>query len=200
MARTSIAATILLFVRTGWMPALAIAGPDTLLIIEPSQENHLQKDFTPVALPQVLKPINNPKEVKFWMGPGDPMVSTGTMTNSWQLGGLYLHQDYVGDKIDGPLPSFEGKGYWGYNTTSNRYEGYWIDNASTTMQMEFGDVDSDGRVWTMNSEVTCPQTGVAMKKRNVITLIDDDHNKVESYFTGEDGNEMKSMEISYTRI
>ena len=66
--------------------------------------------------------------------------------------------------------------------------------------MEFGDVDSDGRVWTMLSEVKCPQTGRLMKKRSVITLIDNDHNMVESFFTGEDGNEMKAMEINYSRV
>jgi len=138
-------------------------------------------------------------EVKMWMGPGEPMVSTGTIANTWQVDGLYLHQDYVGDQTEGPFPRFKGQGYWGYNTTSNLYEGFWIDNASTTMQMESGDVDADGKVWTMHSEVTCPQTGQAMQKRSVITLIDDDHNKIEMFFTGDDGNEMKAMEINYTR-
>ena len=38
MARRSVAATILILVWTSWMPALAIAGPDTLLIIEPSKQ------------------------------------------------------------------------------------------------------------------------------------------------------------------
>lgn len=138
-------------------------------------------------------------EVKLWMGPGDPMISTGTITNTWQIGGLYLHQDYVGDANDGPFPGFVGKGYWGYNTTSKQYEGFWIDNASTTMQTETGDVDADGKVWTMTSDVVCPQTGQPMKKRSVITLIDNDHNRIEMFFTGSDGNEMKAMEINYTR-
>ena len=139
-------------------------------------------------------------EVKLWMGPGDPVVSTGTITNTFELGGLYLHQDYVGDEVEGPFPSFCGKGYWGFNTTSGNYEGYWIDNASTTMQMEAGEVDDSGKVWTMHSNVICPQTGQHLKKRSVITLVDNDHNKMESYFTGEDGNEMKAMEINYERI
>ena len=139
-------------------------------------------------------------EVKMWMGPGDPMISTGTIKNSWKLGGLYLYQDYVGDANDGPFPSFEGQGYWGYNTGTKQYEGFWIDNASTMMQTESGDVDTDGKVWTMLSQVTCQQTGQRMEKRSVITLIDKDHNKIEMYFTGEDGNEMKAMEINYVRV
>ena len=156
----------------------------------------------PGADHELLKPFEGTfkSQVKLWMGPGDPMESTGTMTSSWKLGGLYLHQDYVGDKTDGPYPSFQGQGYWGYNTTSKQYEGFWIDNAATTMQMEYGSVDSAGKVWTMISEVTCPQTGQTMKKRSVISLVDDDNNKLEAYFTGEDGSEMKAMEISYSRI
>jgi hypothetical protein len=55
-------------------------------------------------------------EVKMWLGPGDPMISTGTMNSTWQVNGLYLNQSYVGDKNDGPFPDFEGKGYMGYNT------------------------------------------------------------------------------------
>ena len=138
-------------------------------------------------------------EVKMWMGPGDPMVSTGKITNSWHVDGLYLHQNYVGDQVEGPFPSFKGEGFWGFNTTSNQYEGFWIDNASTTMQIESGNLDDSGKIWEMHSEVKCPQTGQLMQKRSVITLIDNDHNKIEMFFTGPDGNELKSMEINYSR-
>ncbi len=41
-------------------------------------------------------------EVKMWMGPGDPMVSTGRMVNTLDLGGRFLHQVYTGDPNDGP--------------------------------------------------------------------------------------------------
>lgn len=47
------------------------------------------------------------------------MVQHGTMVSAFQLGGLYLFQDYVGDPSPGPFPAFVGKGYWGYNTSSN---------------------------------------------------------------------------------
>ena len=138
-------------------------------------------------------------EVQMWMGPGDPHVSTGQITNSWHIDGLYLHQDYKGDAVEGPFPSFCGEGFWGYNTLSGKYEGFWIDNASTMMQMESGEVDESGKVWTMHSEVPCQQTGQTMKKRSVITLIDDDHNRIEMFFTPAEGPEMKAMEINYTR-
>ncbi len=137
-------------------------------------------------------------EVSMWMGPGDPMVSTGTMVNEPDLGGRFLKQTYTGDPNDGPFPHFEGRGYWGYNTVSRRYEGFWIDNASTMMQVEHGQVDESGRVWTMTGEMPNPVTGGTMTKRSVITLEDEDNHRMEMFFdTGE--GEQKSMEIRYTR-
>ena len=50
-------------------------------------------------------------EVKIWMGPGEPTVTTGVMTNSMDLGGRFLRQSYQGDTVEGPFPSFAGRGY-----------------------------------------------------------------------------------------
>lgn len=137
-------------------------------------------------------------EVKLWMGPGDPMITTGTMVNEFDLDGRFLRHTYTGDPNEGPFPSFEGRGYWGYNNVSERFEGFWIDNASTVMQIEMGQVDESGKVWTMAGEMPNPQTGGTMKKRSVTTLVDGDHHRMEAYFdTGE--GEVKSMEINYER-
>lgn len=139
-------------------------------------------------------------EVKLWMGPGEPLVSTGVMVNSLDLGGRFLRQEYTGDQVDGPVPSFEGRGFWGYNTTIEKYEGFWIDNASTSMQTETGDVDDAGKVWTMAGETINPATKQPMKKRSIIVVADNDHHSMETYFTGPDGNEFKAMAIRYERV
>ena len=109
------------------------------------------------------------------MGPGDPIVQLGTMVSAFQLGGLYLFQDDTGDPSPGPFPEFLGKGYWGFNTSSKKYEGFWSDNASTMMQLEKGDVDASGKIWTMVSSFQHPSSGQTMSKRSVIRLIDQDH-------------------------
>lgn len=137
--------------------------------------------------------------VRMWMGPGEPMVSTGTMTNTMDLGGRFLRQEYKADPGDGPFPGFEGRGFWGYNKTDQRYEGLWIDTASTVMQIEHGQVDHSGRVWNMSSAMTDPATGKQTPKRSVITLQDEDHHRMEMYFQGPDGGECKAMEIDYVR-
>lgn len=136
-------------------------------------------------------------EVKIWMGPGDPMVSTGTMTNSMDLGGRFLRQDYKGDPGSGSFPDFEGRGFWGFNKATGKYEGFWIDTASTIMQTEAGSVDEPGKVWTMIGEIPDGAGGMTTK-RSVITLHDDDHHSMEMYFDKE-GKEIKGMEIRYTR-
>ena len=136
-------------------------------------------------------------QVKLWMGPGDPAVSTGTMTNTMQLGGRFLHQEYRGDPGEGSFPDFQGRGYWGFNKATGKYEGFWIDTASTIMQFESGAVDRGGKRWTMAGEMTGPD-GKTLVKRSVITLQDVDHHMLEMYFT-HGGEEKKGMEIRYTR-
>jgi hypothetical protein len=137
--------------------------------------------------------------VKLWMGDADePMATTGTMVNRLDLGGRYLHQHYTGDQVDGPYPHFEGRGYWGYNTLAQRFEGFWIDNASTIMMTEAGRVDDDGKVWTMTSELPHPDGGTVMRT-TLIKLEDNDHHTMESFMRGPDGVEKKTMEIEYVR-
>ena len=138
-------------------------------------------------------------QVKMWMGPGDPHVSTGVMTNSFDLGGRFLRQVYKGDPGDGPFPNFEGRGFWGYSTVDKRYEGFWIDTACTFMQHEVGEVDATGNVWTMRGEMTAPGGSGQMAKRSVIRLIDTDHHSMEMFFTMPGGAESKAMAIEYTR-
>jgi hypothetical protein len=156
----------------------------------------------PVAAHEKLAPFVGTfkARVKIWMGPGDPMVSTGVMVNTLELGGRFLQEVYQGDDSGGPFPDFAGRGYWGYNTVINKYEGFWIDTASTMMQFESGDVDASGKVWTMLGELPNPSTGQNMKKKSVITLKDNDHHSMEMFFTTPDGKEIKGMEIQYTRV
>lgn len=138
-------------------------------------------------------------KVRLWMGQADPMVSAGTMNSTWDLDGRFLKQDYRGDPNPGPFGSFEGRGYFGYNTVSKKYEGFWIDNASTMMHIESGSVDASGKVWTMIGEMTDPQSGGVLKKRSVIKVTDNDHHSLEMFFSKPGVSEFKTMEIEYER-
>lgn len=150
---------------------------------------------------RLLKPFAGTfrSTVRLWLGPGDPVVHHGTMVNSLQLDDLFLFQDYTGDPSPGPFPAFRGKGFRGFNITSKEFEGFWIDNASTMMQMERGQVDDTGKVWTMRSEFFHPHHNAMVRKRTVIRLLDDNRNDMTTWMTGPDGNEVRSMEILFER-
>ena len=154
----------------------------------------------PEALRDWLHPFEGRfrAEVKVWMGQRDPMISTGLMTNEFDLGGRFLRQTYKGDASGGPFDAFEGRGFWGYNTVEKIWEGFWIDNASTVMQIERGDVDEAGKVWTMWGTMTDPGSGKPLTKKSIITLVDDDHHRLEMFFDTP-GGEAKGMEITYER-
>lgn len=137
-------------------------------------------------------------KVRIHFGPDQVVESTGTMVNSWHLDGLYLNQDYQGDPNDGPFPNFEGKGYWEYNISAKHYEGFWIDNASSMMQTEVGHVS--GQVWIMEGSFTHPETGQRVVKKSVITLVDENQHRMDSYFSHGNDPEKKTMEIEYTRV
>lgn len=137
-------------------------------------------------------------EVKLWMGAADPHVMTGIMTNTMELNNQFLHQVYEGDPSEASQPGFQGRGYLGFNTATNKFEGFWIDIASTIMMTETGDVDASGKLWTMTGEFNNPKTGEPMKKKSVITVLDDHHHRMEQFMDGPDG-EIKTMEINYTR-
>ncbi len=160
------------------------------------------KHAQPTEQHQLLRQLEGTwrAEVKMWMGPGDPMTSTGTMVNELIHNGLFVRHDYKGDPNDGPFPEFEGGGYFGYNTVDERWEGVWVDNAISMMQVETGHVDDSGKVWIMHSSMTDPGSGAAMAKRSVVTIHDDGSHSMEMFFKP-DGSpeEMKGMEIRYTR-
>ncbi len=161
-----------------------------------------QEMAAPTGAHEKLKPFEGTFRavIKIWMGPGEPVSSTGMMTSTFDLGRRFLQQRYVGDPSEGPFSNFEGRGYWGFNKATNKYEGFWIDTASTVMQTDSGDVDESGTVWTMIGSMPGKQPGTTTRKRSVITLKDNDHHSIEMFFESPDGGEVKGMEIQYTRV
>ncbi len=134
-------------------------------------------------------------EVKLWMDPAaPPQVSHGTMTNTLVLGGRFLQQEYRDD-----AGMFEGRGFWGYNTIDQRYEGFWIDAMATFFQLEHGQHDPKTDTYTMTGTMTDPMTRRPMKKRSVIVCNGPNEHTLEMFFEAQAGRENKAMQIRYTR-
>ncbi len=134
--------------------------------------------------------------VKHWMAPdAEPSESGGVMTNEWTLDGRFLKQNYDAEFMG---MKFQGEGYWGFNNVTGKYEGVWLDTMSTWISTDAGDVDDAGKRWEMSGELADPSTGKPMRRRSVITIIDEDHHVMEMFMGGPE-NEFRVMEIQYER-
>ncbi|RMF85616.1 MAG: DUF1579 domain-containing protein [Planctomycetota bacterium] len=134
-------------------------------------------------------------EVRLWMDPNQPPnVSTGTMRNEMVVGGLFLQQEYKDDS-----GMFEGRGFWGYNTVEQCYEGFWVDPMATFFQLEKGTHDPATDTYTMTGTMRCGPDAPPMQKRSVITYKSDAEHTMEMYMQPPGGQEFRTLAITYTR-
>lgn len=134
--------------------------------------------------------------VTFWMPDAPPCESDGVMVNAWILGGRYLEQRYRGEIFGA---QFEGRGYFGFNNATKKYEGFWIDTACTNMSNEVGDYDPPTRTFTMDAPFINPADGSSGSKRTLIKVISADEHTMDTFAPGPDGKLSKMMAIHYKR-
>lgn len=133
----------------------------------------------------------------FDAGPGQPPeTASGRMTNSWQLEGRWLKQDYTGTMAS--LGRFTGLGYIGYDNVAGHYVSTWMDTLSTTMLSSKGSFDKDRSALTLSGQFAVPG-GATFSQRQVITVAGPDRYTVAMYLTGPDGVEFKTGDLEYTR-
>jgi len=133
--------------------------------------------------------------VKSWNGPGEPVVSEGVSDNQLILGGRYLEQRFQSTMMGRP---FEGYGLNGFDNATRRYWFIWVDNMSTGLMSGWGDLDEAGKILTTTATTTGPD-GKPMDVKSVTQFMDDGTQVFTMYgVTG--GQEMKMMEITYTRM
>jgi hypothetical protein len=132
----------------------------------------------------------------FTPGTTEPQESTGTSVQKWILGGRFLQQEFSGSMMGKP---FTGVGYFGYDNASKRYSGTWMSTMTTSLQVQTGTVDDSGKVFTMVSTYKDANTGQEHDNRSVVTIIDNDNNKYETFENGPDGKEYKVLEVTYAR-
>ena len=134
-------------------------------------------------------------KTKSWMEPNKPpMESTGTCEKTMLLDGRFLKQKCTGQMMG---KTFNGIGITGYDNETKRYTSTWMDSMSTTLHVMEGS-SADGTTITQEGEYTCPIRG-EMKLRSVMKMVDRNTNLFEMYGTDKSGQEMKMMEIVYTR-
>lgn len=138
------------------------------------------------------------EDLTFWMSPDDknPQKYTATAEVRMILGGRYQEQKHKGKMMG---MDFEGISTLAYNNASAEYTSTWVDNMGTGMMISTGKFDPSSKSTTFAGEMVDPMTKKSKKYRQVVTIIDNDTQKMESFDTSPDGREYKSMEILMKR-
>lgn len=135
-------------------------------------------------------------KMSFTMAPGAPATEgTGTMKAMMVLGGRQLHQTFKGSFMGMP---FEGAGTTGYNNVTKQVESTWADNMGTATMFSVGTMDPSKKSFTVTGSYDDAMQG-KVTMRQVTTIADKDHYKLEFFTKGSDGKEFKSGEITATR-
>jgi hypothetical protein len=143
-------------------------------------------------------------KLKFWMSPAaPPSESTGTTICKPVMDGRYYIADITGKfqmpGPDGQMASVDFKGMEtdSYDNVKKKFVSTWIDNMGTAIVVSEGTYDPDTKTFTYHTEEEY-LPGVKTKVREEIKLIDPNHYMLD-WYEDRGGQEVKTMEISYTR-
>lgn len=137
------------------------------------------------------------EDMTFWEHAGaEPSKMTMTAESKMIMGGKYQEMTHKGTLYGMP---FEGRSTFGYNNAEGKFISTWIDNMSTGISVMKGNYDAPTKTYTMVGEVIDPVTKKPKTSKEVLTIVDDNTQKMEMYDIGYDGKEFKNMEITMTR-
>lgn len=132
------------------------------------------------------------------MGPDETMTSHGT-ESVVNLGGLWALGTGKGEMPDGS--QMEYRSGLGYDVSFKGYRGFWLASMSSHLWKYEGELSADGKVMTLNCKgPDMVVDGKTANYRDVHTLIDKDHRKMESFGQQEDGSWAQFMKVNYTRV
>lgn len=118
------------------------------------------------------------EEIAMYSDPNSaPMKAKATCTNEMILGGRYQKSTSKGDMMGMP---FEGMNIVGYDNARKVWVSSWIDNLGTSITYSEGTYDSNKKALIFNGKMTEP-SGKATDFKQVFTMIDDDHQKIEMF-------------------
>lgn len=131
------------------------------------------------------------------MPDGSQSTAHGTETVE-SLGGLWSLGTGSGTMPDGS--TMEYRVGLGYDVSFKGYRGFWLANMSSHLWKYEGELSADGKVMTL--DCTGPDMvvdGKTANYRDVITIVDWDHRRLESFGQGEDGAWVQFMTVNYSR-
>jgi hypothetical protein len=136
-------------------------------------------------------------KIKSWHAPGAPaMEDTGTATRSMALGGRVLVEQVNASMMGMP---FMGHGMMGFDNVSGKYWSTWNDSMSTGLMVTEGTCDSSAQACAFTGSWNDPIKKGPVKARMTTRWPSPTTQIFEMYGPGKDGQEMKMMEITYTK-
>ncbi len=133
-------------------------------------------------------------DISFWMAPdSEPQTTKGTESNR-MLGDMWLISEFKADFGGTP---FEGCGLFGFDPSTEKYVGSWVDSMSPYVTHMQGTWDAATK--TMNQTGTGKDpTGNEMKMKSTISYKDDGTRVMTMYYQLPGADDwFKSMEIVY---
>jgi hypothetical protein len=164
-----------------------------------AQMEAFMKAATPGAPHQALAAMAGTYDlkVKSWHDAKGPAAeSTATATRAMTLGGRVLVEDVNGSMMGAP---FTGHGMTGYDNVTGKYWSTWNDTITTGVLVSEGTCDAQGKACAFTAQWTDPVKKTPMKSRMTTKWTSPTTEVFEMYGPGQDGKEMKMMEITYTK-
>lgn len=135
--------------------------------------------------------------IKSWMEPGgEAMESAGTAKRHMILDGRVMVEEMSSTMMGMP---FDGYGLTGFDNVTGKYWATWNDSMSTGIMVAEGTCDDMGETCTFTGTWHDPVTKEAMTSRMIAEHTSPTTELFTMYGPGPDGNEMKMMEITYTK-
>lgn len=176
-----------------------------------AEESKNTKPMTPEEMMEIYTKLATPGEphrllaslagswttkTKEWMEPQkQPIESTGSVNAKMLLDGRFLQQEITGVMHGKPHTVI-----WtvGYDNLLKRYVSTWIDSMSTQIFFMDGTANGDGRTITFRGQ-HAEIGGGHMTHRAVWKIVDSDTQEFVMYGAYHGAEEMKMMEVVYTR-
>lgn len=134
-------------------------------------------------------------EQKIWMEPGgEAQITQGKSTKTMLLGGRYLRETFSGSSMGMP---FQGEGTTGFNNVDKQYYFSWIDNMGTGIMNGSGERDGNSLTVISTSPSMSGQGHDTF--RSVTEVVNKNKHTLTMYMVGEGDEEVKWMEIVFSR-
>jgi len=136
-------------------------------------------------------------EVKCWMEPGGaPNVSQATAKASWVMNGRFLEEDFQGEMMGKP---FRGRTIIGFDNVKQMFTSVWYSDMQTSLFTSEGRGDNNNKVITLEGTSSCPATGRTDVPTKIVLRTTSPDKRTLEMFDESQGNNSKTMEITYTR-